>query len=149
MRNRLFASLFVVIALVFGVTNSASANQWDYIYGEDPTNANNVSVNLDVKIDPLGGVYIIGYFFGQFEGHQSGSDFARFVQHRSANGTVDWTIKYMSEPSSTVPARTFAASVDGTGTLFINSKPSYLATRWFSIDREGHLVEKLSPADFS
>jgi hypothetical protein len=55
----------------------------------------------------------------------------------------------MSEPSSTVPARTFAASVDGTGTLFINSKPSYLATRWFSIDREGHLVEKLSPADFS
>jgi hypothetical protein len=149
MRNRLFASLFVVIALVFGVTNSASANQWDYIYGEDPTNANNVSVNLDVKIDPLGGVYIIGYFFGQFEGHQSGSDFARFVQHRSANGTVDWTIKYMSEPRSTVPARTFAASVDGTGTLFINSKPSYLATRWFSIDREGHLVEKLSPADFS
>jgi len=148
MRNRLFASLFVVIALVFGVTNSASANQWDYIYGEDPTNANNVSVNLDVKIDPLGGVYIIGYFFGQFEGLQSGSDFARFVQHRSANGTVDWTIKYMSEPSSTVPARTFAVSVDGTGTLFINSKPSYLATRWFSIDSEGHLVEKLSPADF-
>ena len=149
MRNRLFASLFVVVALIFGVTNSASADQWDYIYGEDPTNANNVSVNLDIKIDPLGGVYIIGYFFGQFEGLQSGSDFARFVQHRSAAGTVDWTISYMSEPSSTVPARTFAASVDGNGTLFINSKPSYLATRWFSIDREGHVVEKLSPADFS
>ena len=149
MRNRLFASLFVVVALIFGVTNSASADQWDYIYGEDPTNANNVSVNLDIKIDPLGGVYIIGYFFGQFEGLQSGSDFARFVQHRSAAGTVDWTIRYMSEPSSTVPARTFAASVDGNGTLFINSKPSYLATRWFSIDREGHVVEKLSPADFS
>ena len=63
MRNRLFASLFVVVALIFGVTNSASADQWDYIYGEDPTNANNVSVNLDIKIDPLGGVYIIGYFF--------------------------------------------------------------------------------------
>ena len=149
MRNRLFASLFVVVALIFGVTNSASADQWDYIYGEDPTNGNNVSVNLDVKIDPLGGVYIIGYFYGQFEGLQSGSDFARFVQHRSAAGTVDWTIKYTSEPSSTVPARTFAASVDGNGTLFINSKPSYLATRWFSIDREGHVVEKLSPADFS
>ena len=149
MRNRLFASLFVVVALIFGVTNSASADQWDYIYGEDPTNANNVSVNLDIKIDPLGGVYIIGYFYGQFEGIQSGSDFARFVQHRSAAGTVDWTIRYMSEPSSTVPARTFAASVDGNGTLFINSKPSYLATRWFSIDREGHVVEKLSPADFS
>ena len=149
MRNRLFASLFVVVALIFGVTNSASADQWDYIYGEDPTNGNNVSVNLDIKIDPLGGVYIIGYFFGQFEGLQSGSDFARFVQHRSAAGTVDWTIRYMSEPSSTVPARTFAASVDGNGTLFINSKPSYLATRWFSIDREGHVVEKLSPADFS
>ena len=149
MRNRLFASLFVVVALIFGVTNSASADQWDYIYGEDPTNANNVSVNLDIKIDPLGGVYIIGYFFGQFEGLQSGSDFARFVQHRSAAGTVDWTIRYMSEPSSTVPARTFAASVDGNGTLFINSKPSYLAARWFSIDREGHVVEKLSPADFS
>ena len=149
MRNRLFASLFVVVALIFGVTNSASADQWDYIYGEDPTNGNNVSVNLDIKIDPLGGVYIIGYFYGQFEGIQSGSDFARFVQHRSAAGTVDWTIRYMSEPSSTVPARTFAASVDGNGTLFINSKPSYLATRWFSIDREGHVVEKLSPADFS
>ena len=149
MRNRLFASLFVVVALIFGVTNSASADQWDYIYGEDPTNGNNVSVNLDIKIDPLGGVYIIGYFYGQFEGLQSGSDFARFVQHRSAAGTVDWTIRYMSEPSSTVPARTFAASVDGNGTLFINSKPSYLATRWFSIDREGHVVEKLSPADFS
>ena len=149
MRNRLFASLFVVVALIFGVTNSASADQWDYIYGEDPTNANNVSVNLDIKIDPLGGVYIIGYFFGQFEGLQSGSDFARFVQHRSAAGTVDWTISYMSESGITAPARTFAASVDGNGTLFINSKPSYLATRWFSIDREGHVVEKLSPADFS
>ncbi len=149
MRNRFFASLFVVVALILGVTNSASADQWDYIYGEDPTNANNVSVNLDVKIDPLGGIYIIGYFYGQFEGLQSGSDFARFVQHRSASGTVDWTIKYMSEPSSTVPARTFASSVDGTGTLFINSKPSYLAARWFSIDREGHLVEKLSPSGFS
>lgn len=149
MRNRLFASLFVVVALIFGVTNSASADQWDYIYGEDPTNGNNVSVNLDIKIDPLGGVYIIGYFFGQFEGLQSGSDFARFVQHRSAAGTVDWTISYMSESGITAPARTFAASVDGNGTLFINSKPSYLATRWFSIDREGHVVEKLSPADFS
>ena len=149
MRRRFFASFFVLVALIFGVTNSVSADQWDYIYGEDPTNANNVSVNLDIKIDPLGGVYIIGYFFGQFEGLQSGSDFARFVQHRSAAGTVDWTIRYMSEPSSTVPARTFAASVDGNGTLFINSKPSYLATRWFSIDREGHVVEKLSPADFS
>ncbi len=149
MRNRLFASLFVVVALIFGVTNSASADQWDYIYGEDPTNGNNVSVNLDIKIDPLGGVYIIGYFYGQFEGLQSGSDFARFVQHRSSAGTVDWTIQYTSESGITAPARTFAASVDGNGTLFINSKPSYLATRWFSIDREGHVVEKLSPADFS
>lgn len=137
MRNQLFASLFVVVALIFGVTNSASADQWDYIYGEDPTNANNVSVNLDVKIDPLGGIYIIGYFYGQFEGLQSGDDFARFVQHRSAMGTVDWTIKYMSEPTSIVPAKTFDSSVDGEGTLFIKARDAAGGGYWNSITRQG------------
>ena len=137
MRNRFFATLFVVVALIFGVTNSASADQWDYVYGEDPTNANNVSVNLDVKIDPLGGIYIIGYFYGQFEGLQSGSDFARFVQHRSASGTVDWTIKYMSEPTSIVPSKTFDSSVDGEGTLFIKARDAAGGGYWNSITRQG------------
>ena len=139
MRNRFFASFFVVVALIFGVTNSASADQWDYIYGEDPTNANNVSVFTEVRIDPLGGIYLFGYFYGQYEGLSSPSQFLRFAQHRSAAGTVDWTIPLPNNPQllgGGPPQMPFDIIVDGQGVAFI-SEAWINQTGWFSIDRKG------------
>jgi hypothetical protein len=139
MRNRFFASLFVVVALIFGVTNSASADQWDYIYGEDPTNANNVSVFTEVRTDPLGGIYLLGYFYGQYEGLSSPSQFLRFAQHRSAAGTVDWTIPLPNNPQllgGGPPEMPFDIVVDGQGVAFISESRIY-QKGWFSIDRRG------------
>jgi hypothetical protein len=139
MRNRFFASLFVVIALVFGATNSASADQWDYIYGEDPTNANNVSVFTEVRIDPRGGIYLFGYFYGQYEGLSSPSQFLRFAQHRSAAGNVDWTIPLPNNPQllgGGPPQMPYDIIVDGQGVAFI-SETRIAQTGWFSIDRQG------------
>jgi hypothetical protein len=119
MRNRFFASLFVVVALVFGVTNSASADQWDYIYGEDPTNANNVSANQNVRIDPLGGAFITGYFFGNFEGLSSNGQWGRFVQHRNAAGTTDWTVIVGLTSGMQPPDDPDFFEVDGDGTAYI------------------------------
>ena len=139
MRNRFFAWIFVVIALLLGVTNSASADQWDYIYGEDPTNANNVSVFTEVHIDPLGGAYLFGYFFGQYEGLSSPSQFLRFAQHRSSNGTVDWTVPLPNNPQGSSilpPEMPMDIIVDGQGVAFV-SESRIAQTGWFSIDRDG------------
>ena len=119
MRNRFFASFFVVVALIFGVTNSASADQWDYIYGEDPTNANNVSANQNVRIDPLGGTFITGYFFGNFEGLVSNGQWGRFVQHRNAVGTTDWTVIVGLTSGMQPPDSPNFFEVDGDGTVYI------------------------------
>jgi hypothetical protein len=120
MRNRFFATLFVVVALIFGVTNSASADQWDYIYGEDPTNADNVSGNQDLRVDPLGGVFIVGYFYGTFEGLNSNGSWSKFLQHRNVNGTVDWTIPYESSNDNSIPAAPSKFVVDGNGDVLIS-----------------------------
>ena len=119
MRRRFFASFFVVVALIFGVTNSASADQWDYIYGEDPTNANNVSANQNVRIDPLGGTFITGYFFGNFEGLVSNGQWGRFVQHRNAVGTTDWTVIVGLTSGMQPPDSPNFFEVDGDGTVYI------------------------------
>jgi hypothetical protein len=119
MRRRFFASLFVVVALIFGVTNSASADQWDYIYGEDPTNANNVSGFTDVRADPLGGAFVAGYFFGTFEGLNSNDRWMKFIQHRNELGTVNWTYPYDSVTGSSPPLAPRLMAVDGAGTLFL------------------------------
>jgi hypothetical protein len=136
MRNRLFASLFVVIALLFGITNSASADQWDYIYGEDPTNANNVSSFQDVLADPLGGIYLTGYFFGSYEGLVSGGEYNYFVQHRNTSGQVDWTVPFQTLSISETPSKNFRTYVDGAGNLFIQQFISSNST-WHSFTRSG------------
>lgn len=119
MRRRFFATFFVVVALIFGVTNSASADQWDYIYGEDPTNANNVSGFTDVRADPLGGAFVAGYFFGTFEGLNSNDRWMKFIQHRNELGTVNWTYPYDSVTGSSPPLAPRLMAVDGAGTLFL------------------------------
>jgi hypothetical protein len=141
MRNRLFASLFVVIALVFGVTNSASADQWDYIYGEDPTNAENVSGNQDLRVDPLGGVFIVGYFYGTFEGLNSNGSWSKFLQHRNVNGTVDWTIPYESSNSNSIPASPSKFVVDGNGDVLISGCCSDGAA--ITVSRSGTLTRSV------
>ena len=120
MRRRFFASFFVVVALIFGVTNSASADQWDYIYGEDPTNAENLSAFTNVRIDPTGGLWVIGYFFGSFEGLQSQTSFKRFAQHRNVNGGTDFTIELSNFGSilTQPPSPLTYLEVDGNGTLY-------------------------------
>ncbi|MEI7507164.1 MAG: hypothetical protein WCK23_10140 [Actinomycetes bacterium] len=141
MRNRLFASLFVVVALVFGITNSASADQWDYIYGEDPTNANNVSGNQDLRVDPLGGVFIVGYFYGMFEGLNSNGSWSKFLQHRNVNGTVDWTIPYESSNDNSIPAAPSKFVVDGNGDVLISGCCSDGAA--ITVSRSGTLTRSV------
>ena len=141
MRNRFFATLFVVVALIFGVTNSASADQWDYIYGEDPTNAENVSGNQDLRVDPLGGVFIVGYFYGTFEGLNSNGSWSKFLQHRNVNGTVDWTIPYESSNSNSIPASPSKFVVDGNGDVLISGCCSDGAA--ITVSRSGTLTRSV------
>jgi hypothetical protein len=153
MRNRFFATLFVVVALIFGVTNSASADQWDYIYGEDPTNANNVSVFLEVKPDPLGGMFLIGYFYGSYEGLSSSGNYSFFVQHRRSDGLTDWTVPFESLATSEVPFKSFSTFVDGQGGIFVQSYERSIhpgasridglqrtSSNWYSISQNGVLT---------
>ena len=152
MRRVRLSLVMVLLVSMLGLGTQVSADTWDYVYGEDPTNANNVSAFLDVKVDPLGGIFLTGYFYGSYEGLSSGGNYSYFVQHRNVSGSVDWTVQYESLSSNLSPLRFFETTVDGQGTLYIQSffrngsgpqdpyqttPGSRLNSRWYSISRSG------------
>lgn len=94
----------VVFLLLTGLLTSeiARADSWDYVYGEDPTNVTAISAYTAVKADPLGGVFVAGYFFDSFEGIVTPGQWTKFIQHRSDSGLVDWTLPYKSYVGSSV-----------------------------------------------
>jgi hypothetical protein len=119
MRTRRFLTIAVLLFSGLITADLASADSWDYVYGEDPTNANNVSGFTDVRADPLGGAFVAGYFFGAFEGLDSNGRWAKFIQHRNEFGAVDWTYLYDSVTGSSPPLAPQLMIVDGAGTLFL------------------------------
>ena len=142
MRSR-FPILLAILISTLAFTPRASADVWDIVYGEDPTNANNVSAFLDVKADPKGGVFLIGYFYGTYEGLVSGNSYSFFVQHRNTGGTVDWTVAYESLSSGLTPSKLFESTIDGNGTLFIQSfsrRDTRANSKWYSVTRTGVLT---------
>ncbi len=150
--SRIKFLLFLVIALLSTPVGVQANNGWDFVYGDDPSNGNNVSAYMDIKVDPLGGTFLIGYFYGTYEGLTSGSSYGLFVQHRAETGAVDWTRQYGSFPSNLTPGKWFDATVDGAGTLFINQFPTNNPLQvgneeihngiWHSITRSGVVVSE-------
>lgn len=138
MRTRRFLALAVLIFSGLFTADLASADSWDYVYGEDPTNANNVSGFTGVKADPLGGTFVAGYFFGVFEGMNSNGLWTKFVQHRNESGVVDWTYTYDSVAGSFPPEAPQMMLVDGEGTLFIDVRANNISgTNIASVSRSG------------
>jgi len=139
MRRVRLSLVMVLLVSMLGLGTQVSADTWDYVYGEDPTNADNLSVFTDVRIDPLGGVFLFGYFFGQYEDLNSSGRFARFAQHRGDNGAVDWTILLPNNQtgvSTTPPVMPSSIEVDGNGVAFL-SETRLEQYGWFSVDRSG------------
>ena len=134
MRLRL---LIVLSALIGGLTFAphVSADSWDYIYDDNPSSVNDVSSFTGVRIDPLGGVFLTGYFYGQFEGLSSNGQWVRFVQHRNENGAVDWTRAIDTVAGSTPPSDFEWKGVDGQGTLFL--RRSGYSGNYLSISQAG------------
>ena len=142
MQSRFLVSVFVVVAMIFGLTNSASADQWDYTYGEDPTNEDNVSSFTEVRIDPTGGAWLIGYFAGQFEGLSSVGQLSRFIQHRSSTGQIDFTLR-LEEIGVTyrnIPPSVSDFVVDGEGIAYVRLDAGYTGQDIVSVSRPGSLV---------
>lgn len=140
-KGRTIVAAFCLFATAF-ISQNAHAETWDFVYGEDPTNANNTSVFVDVAVDPIGGIFIFGYFYGAYEGFNSGADYRRFIQHRSPNGVVDWTILVPHEraqPASVPPSSPADLVVDGNGTAYI-SLSDIDVRGWLSVTRQGVLT---------
>ena len=119
MTSRTFKIFAALITLLLLQPISVGASQWDFVYDSNPSSANDVSSFTSVRIDPLGGIFLTGYFYGQFENLASNGQWVRFAQHRSANGSVDWTVPLETVPGVTPPNRLDWHEVDGDGTLFI------------------------------
>lgn len=137
----------VVFLLLTGLLTSeiARADSWDYVYGEDPTNVTAISAYTAVKADPLGGVFVAGYFFDSFEGIVTPGQWTKFIQHRSDSGLVDWTLPYKSYVGSSVlgdPAGPPELLVDGAGTVFFNFFDlTCMCARNISITRTGLMTQ--------
>ena len=132
----------IALALVFSaVPLTVRADTWDYTYGDDPTNAENVSSFTDVRIDPIGGAWMIGYFAGQFEGLSSLGRLSRFIQHRSPVGTIDLTLRL--EPVgityNSIPAPVTGFVVDGQGVAYVRLDAGLTGQSIVSVDRAGAL----------
>jgi hypothetical protein len=126
-----------VFLLLAGLLTSeiARADSWDYVYGEDPTNANNVSGFTDVRADPLGGAFVAGYFYGTFEGLNSNGQWARFVQHRSQAGLVEWTQIVERISANSPPQRPIFFEVDSEGVVYLPTNENLIV----SISRDGQV----------
>ncbi|NDE80637.1 MAG: hypothetical protein EB037_06915, partial [Actinobacteria bacterium] len=94
-----------------------------------------VSSFTGVRIDPLGGIFLTGYFYGQFENLTSNGQWVRFVQHRNTTGSVDWTVQVDTVAGSTPPRNFEWQGVDGDGTLFL--RRAGVPENFFSISRLG------------
>lgn len=133
-KHRFIAVVFLLLAGLL-TSEIARADSWDYVYGEDPTNADNVSGYTDVKVDPLGGTFVTGYFYGAFEGLNSNGQWARFVQHRSQVGLVEWTQIVESISTNSPPRRPVFFEVDSEGVAYLPTSENL----FLSISRNGQV----------
>lgn len=138
-------ALGVVAVMVFGLVagtvvsyTSASADGWDFVYG-DPGPAN-YSRYQDVALAPDGSTYMTGFYSGTFNGLTSTDAYRYFLQRVGSSGAVAWTkeINTTALPTQSIPY-TPDLIVDGLGNPFVG-----VLDAWFAYDSAGAVVNSMS-----
>ena len=136
--RRLVSSAIAAIVAISGVgavSPSASADGWDFVYG-DPGPAN-YSRYQTVRTGTGGEAYLAGFFTGSFHGLTATDVYRPFVQRIDANGTIAWTVVPTSDTFTTIPPNPDLVR-DGQGTVFFRNTDA--GRGWAALSPSGTVV---------